>query len=127
MESQRVSRALEALYATGHWLYEQARFRDAACVFRAMLAVNPLDERPWLALGLCHEKLDGSAAAAELYFAACLTLKHAPRCHLARSRLLRAAGRDAEADDAIAAATRIAEQLEDDELFALARAEGGAS
>jgi len=45
------TRAVEALYATGHWLLSQERIAQAIVVFRAMIHVAPHDERGWLALG----------------------------------------------------------------------------
>jgi hypothetical protein len=47
----------------------------------------------------------------------------APLCALARARILRARGQEAEANEAIAQAARIAEELHDDELRALVASE----
>jgi Flp pilus assembly protein TadD len=118
--------ALEALYATGHWLYSQDRFANAQSVFRAMIHLAPEDERGWLALGACHEALEEDDVALELYGAAA-TETTAPRCELARARILRRRGRDTEARAAVAEAARIAEQLRDYELRCLVVAEGGLS
>ena len=108
--------ALEALYATGHWLYVQDRFAHARNVFRAMVHLDPRDERGWLALGACHEAVDQHDIAMELYVAAVETADVAPRCELARARILRQRGRDREATEAIEEAERIADELDDDEL-----------
>ena len=35
-------RAIEALYATGHWLYSQLRIEQAMPVFRAMIHLAPV-------------------------------------------------------------------------------------
>lgn len=115
--------AIEALYATGHWLYSQLRIDHAISVFRAMIHIAPNDERGWLALGACHESKDQHDIALELYAAAAAMTHAAPRCELARARLLRARGREAEANEAIAQAARIAEELHDDELRALVASE----
>ena len=110
------SGALEALYATGHWLYSQDRFVHAQNVFRAMVHLDPQDERGWLALGACHEAIDQHEIAMELYSAAVEMAPVAPRCELARARILKQRGRDAEARKAIEQAARIADELRDDEL-----------
>lgn len=112
-------RSIEALYATGHWLYSQLRIAHAMPVFRAMIHIAPHDERGWLALGACHETQDQSEIALEIYGAATAVAPAAPRCELARARLLFARGMDREARDALAEAARIAEQLHDDDLRAL--------
>jgi hypothetical protein len=116
--------ALEALYATGHWLYSLERFVHARSVFRAMIHIAPEDERGWLALGACHEAEDQEDIAMELYMTAC-AMATAPRCELARARLLRRKGLEVEAFRAVEQAARIAEQLRDDELRQLVAAERG--
>jgi tetratricopeptide (TPR) repeat protein len=115
--------ALEALYATGHWLYSQDRIPHAQSVFRAIIVLASDDERGWLGLGICHEALDQHDIALELYEAA-TGEAIAPRCELARARILRRRGREAEARAAIAQAARIAEQQRDHELRRLVVAEG---
>jgi tetratricopeptide (TPR) repeat protein len=117
--------AIEALYATGHWLYSQQHIDHAMKVFRAMIHFAPDDERGWLALGACHEAKDQHDIALELYGAAAAMAHAAPRCELARARLLRARGREEDANEAIAQAARIAEELHDDELRALVADERG--
>ena len=59
------ARALDALYATGHWLLSRERVHDAASVFRGMAVLAPDDERAWLALGACHEALKQTELALE--------------------------------------------------------------
>jgi tetratricopeptide (TPR) repeat protein len=122
--AERQARAVEALYAAGHWLYTQHRFADAATVFRAVVRMAPRDERGWLALGACHEAQDRHDVALELYDEARRVAKAAPRCGLARARIFRALGLEAIAKEAFAEAARIAEELDDDELRALVAAEG---
>jgi tetratricopeptide (TPR) repeat protein len=116
--------ALEALYATGHWLYSQDRFANAKSVFRAMIHIAPEDERGWLALGVCHEAVDQQEIALELYTTA-VGVATAPRCELARARILRRRGLEIEARKAIDQAARIAEHTRDDELRKLVAAERG--
>jgi tetratricopeptide (TPR) repeat protein len=115
--------AIEALYATGHWLYSQDRFTHAQNVFRAMVHLAPRDERGWLALGACHEAADQHDIALELYSAAVSVAQTAPRCEIARSRILRRRGLDREARFALEEAARIAEELRDEELRRLVAAE----
>ena len=115
--------AVEALYATGHWLYSQQRYAHAVTVFRAMIHIAPHDERGWLALGACHEVQDQTDIALELYAAASTVASAAPRCVLARARLLRIRGRNDEAIGAIDEADRLAEDLRDADLKALVAAE----
>jgi tetratricopeptide (TPR) repeat protein len=115
--------AIEALYATGHWLFFQDRFGHAQSVFRALIHIAREDERGWLALGACHEALEQHDIALELYTAAASIVPSAPRCELARARILRKRGLVTEARDAVAKAARIADDLRDDELRALVAAE----
>ncbi len=113
------SSAIEALYATGHWLYSQLRIEQAMPVFRAMIHIAPEDERGWLALGACHETQDQSEIALEIYGAATAVAPAAPRCELARARILFARGMKREAEQAVAEAARIAEHTCDEDLRAL--------
>jgi tetratricopeptide (TPR) repeat protein len=115
--------AIEALYATGHWLYSQQRIAHALTVFRAMIHIAPDDERGWLALGACHEAQEQNDIALEIYMAAAAVTGMAPRCELARARLLRARGLLEEARGALAEAARIAEHFHDDDLHMLVAAE----
>jgi Flp pilus assembly protein TadD len=94
------SRAIEAIYAIGHALLEQARATEAAKVFRVMLRLVPTDERSWLGLGACHEELDELEIAADLYGAGWTIAQPASAsCLSALSRLLRAMGDTALADE----------------------------
>jgi hypothetical protein len=118
-------RAVEAIYAAGHWLLCRERIADAAEVFRVMLKVAPRDERAWLGLGECHERIAQPLIALELYGAGTV-IAGAPearsvRCFLARARTLSKVGRDAEG--ALDAADAAAEQTGDDELIALVQRE----
>ncbi len=118
-------RAVEALYATGHWLYSQQRIAHALVVFRALIHLAPEDERGWLALGACHEAHGQHDIALRLYDSARAVVVAAPRCELARSRILRARGLEEAAHDAIDKAARIAEEMRDDELQTLVAVERG--
>jgi len=82
-------RAVEGLYATGHWLLHQERFKDAADVLRAMCIVAPEDERAWIALGMAHEGAEQIEVAREIYAAGCTLAKDNVRCSVALVRVLR--------------------------------------
>jgi hypothetical protein len=114
---------VEALYATGHWLLEQNRVRDAAEVFRAMALSAPDDERSWLALGMCHERHAQAGIASELYRIASLVAAPAIRCTIARGRILRSLGHDDLAATAFADAHEAAVEAGDDELARVATRE----
>lgn len=109
------SKAIEGLYACGHALLVQGHYADAAGVFRAMVMCAPADERAWLALGMCHEAAGQVGIALELWSVAMRSCS-AVRCGIARSRALRAMGRDTEADDALDSAQNALEQGDDAEL-----------
>jgi hypothetical protein len=118
--------ALEALYATGHWLLSQSRSKDAADVFRAMAQAKPEDERAWLGLGQAHESASHQVIAKEMYVTG-VTLARGGRCAIALARLLREFGHDASAADAIDFAAQVADEREDESLGALVRFERGQS
>jgi hypothetical protein len=117
------ARGIEGLYATAHWLLSTDRPIDAASVFRAMVLLARTDERGWLGLGTCHEAVDQPGLALELYGTAQVLLPRAVRCRLARARLLRAVGRDDEADDTLEGAQELAEEIGDETLIAMTVAE----
>jgi hypothetical protein len=121
--------AIEAIYATAHWLLGRDRVSEAATVLRTFLLLAPNDERAWLGLGACHERIEQPLIALELYGAgSVVTRGTAPtsvRCQLARSRVLRDLGREDEAADAIDLAIAAAEASNDDALLALATRERG--
>ncbi len=119
------ARALEALYATGHWLLSRERVADAAAVFRGMAVLAPDDERPWLALGACHEALKQHQLALEIYGTGQAMSQPGVRSRLARARVLSALGRDDEADDVRVAAEEVADALGDPTLIALVSSERG--
>lgn len=100
--------AVESLYAAGCWLHSHARFADAANIFRLMLQAAPTDERSWLALGDCHERLGQRSIALELYSTGAIAAEPAPRCMAARARALREAGDTEQAEEAFEAARSLA-------------------
>ncbi len=112
--------SIEALYATGHWLYTAERFADAAIVFRMMALADATDERAWLALGGCHEGIGQHAIAATLYELAAAVATPAVRCTIARARSLRTLGRDDEAEAAFERARDLALEGGDEDLAQLA-------
>ncbi len=126
MDQSSVVQALEALYATGHWLLAQERFKDAADVFRAMAKAMPEDERGWLGLGQAHEGACQKAIAKEMYVTG-VTLARSGRCAIALARLLRDFGRDSDAAEVIDFADSVAQERDDEALSALVAYERGES
>ena len=126
MDQASVAQALEALYATGHWLLGQERFKDAADVFRAMATAEPEDERGWLGLGQAHEGAKQRLIAKEMYVTG-VTLAHGGRCAIALARVLREMGSDADAAEAIDFAETVAQDNDDEALAALVSYERGMS
>jgi hypothetical protein len=122
--------AIEAIYATAHWLLGRERVADAAKVFRTMIRAAPGDERGWLGLGECHERIHQPRIAAELYGAGSLAasvkrvgdgagIVPSVRCLLARARVLAANDRAEDALGALEAAAQAAADQDDDELATL--------
>lgn len=112
-EQHNLTDSLEAVYATGYWLYQQERYEEAASVFRVLLQASPTEERSWLALADCHEKSGHWNIALELYGTGTVVAQPAPRCMLARARLLRIMERDVEAEEAYDEAEALADQVDD--------------
>jgi hypothetical protein len=115
--------ALEAIYACGYTLLEAGRHGEAARVFRFMLRCAPTSERSWLALGACHQESGDDDLALELYGAATVAARPAPRCRIARARILRARGERDAADVEVLLVRRHAEGADDEELLRLVAAE----
>ena len=111
--------AVEALYATAHWLLERERVPDATVAFRVMLLRVPTDERSWLGLGECHERLAQHNVALELYGAGTVAVPRCARIHLARARVLRRLERWDEAARALEDAQSAADESGDLDLIAL--------
>jgi len=112
--------ACNALYAAGHHMLERERVEDAAVLFRTMLLADAEDERGWLALGACHERLEQDEMAEELYSAGAQMARTRVRCLLAVSRLFRKL-EDERADEALDAATDLAATADEEELVELER------
>ena len=112
--------ACNALYAAGHHMLERDRVDDAAVLFRTMLLADAEDERGWLALGACHERLEQAAMAEELYSAGAQIARTRVRCLLAVSRLFRKLD-DERAEEAFEAATDLAATDDEEELVELER------
>jgi hypothetical protein len=121
------SRAIEAVYATAHWLLARERTRDAAKVFRFMLKMAPRDERAWLGLGECHERIEQPRIAAELYGAGSVIAARpgrvSIRCLLARARTMDKLGRSGDVEWTLNTAERAAAEQADDQLVELVAAE----
>jgi len=117
------SQAIEALYATGHWLLSNTRHAEAAQVFRVMTLTKPDDERGWLALGACHEAIGQGRLAIELYRIASIAAAPAVRCTIARGRALRALDSTDDAMDAFDTAHELAMSAGELELADLAMVE----
>lgn len=115
--------AIETLYATGHWLHANERWADAATVFRVMLQVAPGDERSWLALGDCHERIDQKYIALELYSAGAVAAEPSVRCQIARFRVLYDLDRGTDADHAFERAAELALESGDPDLMGLTQRE----
>ncbi len=110
--------AIETLYATGKWLLDEGKSIQAADVFRVMMLVAPGDERSWLGIGACHEALLQAELAIDLYEKG-EAAAQSGKCSIARARVFRMLGRDADADAALEAAEGIADAIDDDDLRAL--------
>lgn len=117
----------DAIYRIAYAMLEDERWSDAADVLRAMMLACPRDERSWLALGRCHEALDQSDVALELYALGVLAVPTSVRCRLASARILKDRGLVSEADDALDAAEVAASTIDDDALSRLVQQERSAA
>lgn len=113
------AQALEGLYATGHWLLSQERFKDAADVLRLMCTVGSEDERGWVALGMAHEGAGHLTVAKEIYAVGRTLARRPGRCELALARVLKQLDDDDNASEAVERAAVIAEESDDEDLRAL--------
>ena len=87
------------------------------------MRLAPADERGWLTLGACHEGIDQPEVALEIYGVGRAVASPAPRCEIARARVLRALGRADESDDAYELAAQAAARASDDDLARLIEGE----
>lgn len=85
-----------------------------------MVLASPGDERGWLGLGACHEALEQSEIALEMYGTGRVFAHPSPRCEIARARVFRGLGQDDKADEAL---DRASELTCDDDVEALLRGE----
>jgi hypothetical protein len=93
MSAMLEGRPREAIYAFAYTMLETDRIDEAVSAFRVLVRFAPTDERAWLGLGACHERLDQPDVAAELYGAgAVIASPPSARCHLALARVARASG-----------------------------------
>jgi thioredoxin-like negative regulator of GroEL len=115
--------AVEAVYATAHWLLARERAADAAKVFRVMLQIAPRDERGWLGLGECHERIDQFRIAAELYGAGSVIAggsnSVSVRCLLARARTMSKLDRTSDMESLLDMAEQTAAREGDEDLVHL--------
>jgi len=114
---------IEALYQKGFTLHAEDRFGEAAAFFRAMLRAAPTDERGWLALGNCHEKIGQHRVALELYSAGSIAARPAPRCQLSRFRALYDMSRFSDAQVAYDEAMKTIALCGDDALVSILEGE----
>ena len=123
--SSPVSRAdaMEAIYATGYWLLADERVAEAAMVFRTMIQGEPRDERGWLGLGECHERIDQPRIAAQLYGAASVIVTRSMRCLVARARVLSKLGEVREAEYLLDLVEQSPETRDEPELAELVASE----
>jgi hypothetical protein len=90
-----------------------------------MLKAAPRDERAWLGLGECHERIEQPRIAAELYGAGSIVAGDdgmtSVRCLIARARMLSKLGADVA--ETLESATTAAADMGDEELVALVASE----
>ena len=115
-DEERRARAADLLYAQGLQMHGEERYADAAAVFRLMLRVAPTDERGWVALGDCHQRVGQNQVALELYGAGMIAAEPAPLCAIARFRTLWDLERTVEADEAFEEAQRLLDEGSDSSL-----------
>ncbi len=84
--------AIEIFYAVAHELIGADRYRDAATVLRAMIVAAPSDDRGWLALSHCHEKLEQLVIAKEILAAGRAVVASNVRLSIALARGMRLLG-----------------------------------
>jgi tetratricopeptide (TPR) repeat protein len=107
---------LEALYALAYRKLNEHNHADAGALLRLMLHVAPGDERAWLALGLCHERLGQLKLASELYAAGAMAARPSGRCALACARVLDRQGQSDSASELYVHAVEAFEATADHEL-----------
>lgn len=86
--SHREGPSAGAIYTLGFQNLRQRRISTAMDVFRSLILLFPSDERGWLGLGLCHERVGHPDLAREVYGTGSLIAIHPQRCQKAHKRLL---------------------------------------
>jgi regulator of sirC expression with transglutaminase-like and TPR domain len=66
-KSNQIAERAEQLYASGFNALAENKTEAAQRCFGLMLALSPLDERPWAGLGAAREQLEDFHVAAGLY------------------------------------------------------------
>ena len=115
----------EALYSVGHWLISMERFEDGKHLFRSMLRTSPADERPWIALAICHERTSEIEKADRILRLSAQACPRSARVHLARARLFRTRDLREDSERSFELAFRAADAANDDELAMAIEAERG--
>lgn len=116
-------RAKESLYAFAYTMLHGEQLATAVHAFRVFVRCAPTDERGWLGLGACHEKLDQLDIAAELFGAgAMVSSPTSARCLLAFAQVSEDRGA---AFEALTQAAQAAEMNGDDATLRLAEQQRG--
>lgn len=116
--------ALEAIYAVAYGFLDIERVDDALRAFRVMVRFAPTDERGWLGLGACHERLGQEDISSELYGAGSVVAEPpSPRCLVALARIAREAGERVAALEHIERALSLCDAVGDDSLAEAIRQE----
>lgn len=122
------AQCIDSLYSVAYALLDAERIRDATNAFRVMVRFAPLDERAWLGLGECHERVGEIEIASELYGAgASVSSPPSARCFVALARLARRSGELDAAAEHYDSAASLAEEAGDDAMLDLLQAEAVAS
>jgi tetratricopeptide (TPR) repeat protein len=103
-EAQKQQKALDTLYAAGHYFLQKNRVQDALVFFRMMLVTGPEDERGFLAMGHCHELLGSQDLAMEIYGTGVQIAKKKVRAFCACARIAERTGDSDKADQILAEA-----------------------
>ncbi len=81
-----VTQAIEVFYTAAHQLIVAEQYQDAATMLRAMIIAAPNDDRGWLALSHCHEKMEHWVIAKEILAAGRAVVADNARLSLALAR-----------------------------------------
>jgi cytochrome c-type biogenesis protein CcmH/NrfG len=103
-QAQKQQKALDTLYAAGHYFLQKNRVQDALIFFRMMLVTGPEDERGFLAMGHCHELLGSQDLAMEIYGTGVQIATKKVRTFCACARIVERSGNSEKADQILAEA-----------------------